>query len=264
MNNVALGIEYQGTNYCGWQFQPHCIAVQQKLQVALSSVANQKIDVFCAGRTDTGVHAIGQVVNFLTEVERPIRAWVEGVNTQLPNDIRVAWAQFQPNNFHARFSAIARQYRYVIFNRKVHSAILADRVSWVHQRLDETKMCHAAQALVGEHDFSSFRAAGCQAEHARRNVHSVSVTRRGNFVLIDIEANAFLHHMVRNIVGTLIDVGLGRTSETEFKTLISLKDRSKAGVTAPASGLYFVNAIYPEVDQIPNVSLDEVLWEVSE
>ncbi|BBP46382.1 tRNA pseudouridine synthase A [Thiosulfatimonas sediminis] len=260
---IVLGVEYQGGRYCGYQRQKHCPSVQAHLEQALSSIANQPIELYCAGRTDTGVHAIGQVVHFDSTAVRPQRAWIQGVNTQLPEDIRVVWMQEMlggPEGFHARFSAVARQYRYVIYNRQVHSAVLAGRVTHEAYRLDAPAMHLAAQALLGEQDFSSFRAAACQASHARRNVQSVQVSRSGDFVLIDIQANAFLHHMVRNIVGALIEVGKVHQGTAWIAELLALRDRTKAAPTAPAEGLYFVNAIYPDVWQIPQAQLDAVLW----
>lgn len=260
LNKVVLGVEYLGTAYCGWQFQPHCHSVQASLQTALSQVANAPISVNCAGRTDTGVHAVGQVVHFETPAIRPEKAWVQGVNTLLPRDVRVRWAKQVEGDFHARFSAIARQYRYVIYNREVASAVLSGRVTWEKKRLNESKMHTAAQCLLGEHDFSSFRASGCQAAHAIREIQAIKVSRQGDFVFVDIQANAFLHHMVRNIVGTLLDVGREIKPETWLAELLALKNRTQAGVTAPAEGLYFVNAIYPDHWALPSTPLDEVLW----
>lgn len=260
---IALGIEYQGSAYCGWQYQDHCDSVQKQLQTALSRIADQPIELHCAGRTDTGVHAIGQVAHFETAVERPERAWCEGTNTHLPADIRVVWAQKVDEDFHARFSAMARQYRYVIFNRSVHSAVLANRVTWERVALNDQKMHIAAQALVGEQDFSSFRAAGCQAAHAMREVQSITVSRRDDFVFIDIQANAFLHHMVRNIAGTLMEIGRGEQSVDWVRELLGKQDRTLAGVTASASGLYFVNALYPASLDIPRVTLNQLLWQAN-
>ncbi|MBF6057307.1 tRNA pseudouridine(38-40) synthase TruA [Thiomicrorhabdus heinhorstiae] len=258
---IALGIEYQGTRYCGWQRQGHCDSVQGNLEMALSCIAAHEISLFCAGRTDTGVHAIGQVVHFETESQRPAKAWVEGTNTQLPGDIRVVWAKEMDSEFHARFSAVARQYRYVIFNRSVHSAVLANRVTWEPYLLDEARMHAAAQALIGEQDFSAFRAAACQASHARREVQKVAVSRRGDMVFIDIQANAFLHHMVRNISGTLIKIGKGHEDVNWVTELLASKDRTLAAPTAPADGLYFVNAFYPSEFAIPQQPLNEILWQ---
>lgn len=257
----ALGVEYLGQHYCGWQRQRHCKSVQFFVEQALSRIAAETIEVFCAGRTDTGVNAIGQVIHFETTVERPVRAWLEGANTHLPDDIRISWVKPVDKEFHARFSAFARQYRYVIFNRPVRSAVLSGRVTWERKPLNEELMHLSAQSLLGEHDFSSFRAAECQASHARREIEFVKVARRGDFVFIDIKANAFLHHMVRNIAGTLVQIGRGEAPVEWVTTLLELKDRTKATVTAPATGLYFVNAFYPSEFAIPQTSINEVLWQ---
>ena len=261
MNKIALCVEYIGTNYCGWQRQSHCDSVQAQVEKALSSIAAHPVDVHCAGRTDTGVHSVGQIVHFETSVSRPNKAWVQGVNTQLPDDVRIRWAKEVEDDFHARFSAVARQYRYVIYNREVHSAVLNGRVTWEPYKLDESLMNAAAQSLIGENDFSSFRASACQASHAMREVQSIKVSRKGDFIFIDIQANAFLHHMVRNIAGTLIEVGKKHQPVSWVADLLLAKDRTLAAATAPASGLYFVNAIYPQELQIPQVALDEVLWQ---
>lgn len=261
MNKIALGVEYLGTDYCGWQRQKHCESVQSQVEKALSEIASHPVDLHCAGRTDTGVHAVGQVVHFETPNERPIKAWVQGVNTKLPGDVRVRWAKAVDEAFHARFSAFARQYRYVIFNRDVHSAVLHNRVTWEPYKLDADKMHQAAQLLIGERDFSSFRAAACQASHAKREVQSIRVSRRGDMVFVDIQANAFLHHMVRNITGTLMQVGKGHKPVEWVAELLEAKDRTLAAPTAPASGLYFVNAFYPDEFELPLASLDEVLWQ---
>lgn len=260
----ALGIEYDGSRYCGWQHQDHCNAVQTYVERALSLIAAHPIEVRCAGRTDTGVHALNQVVHFDTVAQRPDRAWVEGVNTRLPNDIRIHWVKMVTDDFDARFSAIARQYRYAILNTPTSSALLRGRVTWVRELLDAQKMHHAAQALVGEQDFSSFRAAGCQAKHPIREVQWVQVQRKGNMVLVDIRANAFLHHMVRNIVGSLIKVGKGERPESWIAELLTLKDRTAAAETAPAAGLYFVTAIYPQEFKIPKRRPDCIIWSCDE
>jgi len=261
VTRIALGIEYQGTHYCGWQRQNHCDSVQANLERGLSQIANQSVTVHCAGRTDTGVHGIGQVVHFEMQVDRPLKAWVQGVNTKMPGDVRVAWAKRMPDEFHARFSAFARQYRYVIFNRPVHSAVLYNRVHWEPLKLNEELMHEAAQALIGEQDFSAFRASQCQAQHARREVQMVEVSRRGEMVFIDIKANAFVHHMVRNISGTLIEIGKGKKPIEWVSELLKGRDRTLAAPTAPASGLYFVNAFYPDEFEIPTVALNEVVWQ---
>ncbi len=256
----ALGIEYDGGAYCGWQHQDHCSAVQTQVEGALGKIAGHPVEVCCAGRTDTGVHALNQVVHFDTSVERPGRAWVEGSNTHLPDDVRIHWVKAMPSDFDARFSAYARQYRYVIHNASTRSALLRGRVTWLRHALNVEAMHHAAQALVGEQDFSSFRAAGCQAKHPMRNVHWVKVHRQGDMIFIDIEANAFLHHMVRNIAGSLIKVGLGQQSETWIAELLAAKDRTRAAETAPASGLYFITALYTEAFQVPVYQPDCIVW----
>ncbi len=260
MARYALGIEYDGSAYCGWQHQDHCRAVQTQVERALSAIAAEPIQVRCAGRTDTGVHALNQVVHFDTTAQRPLRAWVDGVNTQLPDDVRVHWVKPVADDFDARFSAVARQYRYVIYNHATASALLRGRVTWVRDPLDAQAMHQAAQALIGEHDFSSFRAAGCQAKHPRRNVQWIQVRRQGVLVLVDIRANAFLHHMVRNIVGSLIPVGAGERPEAWLGELLALRDRTQAAETAPAAGLYFVTAHYPEALGIPRRAPDCVVW----
>lgn len=261
MLKLALGVEYLGQAYCGWQKQHHCSSVQQQVEWALSYIADQPVEVFCAGRTDTGVNAVGQVIHFETSAERPLRAWLEGSNTRLPDDIRISWVKPVARSFHARFSAEARQYRYVIFNRPTRSAILTGRVTWEREALDAKAMNIAAQYLLGEQDFSSFRASECQAAHPRREIQKVDVVRRGDFVFIDIKANAFLHHMVRNIAGTLMQIGRGQMEAAWVKELLVLKDRTKATVTAPASGLYFVNAFYPAIFDLPIIQPNEVLWQ---
>lgn len=261
MTKIALCVEYIGTNYCGWQRQLECDSVQAQVENALTSIAVHDVLIRCAGRTDTGVHSIGQVVHFETSVTRPNRAWVRGVNTKLPNDIRIAWAKEVDEDFNARFSAIARQYRYVIYNRKVNSAILNGRVTWDPYNIDVDLMNKAAQKLLGENDYSSFRASGCQANHAVREVQSIKVSRKGDMIFIDIQANSFLHHMVRNIAGTLLEIGKKHKPIEWMVELLLAKDRTIAAPTAPAHGLYFVNAIYPDKFEIPRVAVDEVLWQ---
>jgi len=260
----ALGIEYDGRAYCGWQHQDHCRAVQTQVERALSIIADEPIQVRCAGRTDTGVHALNQVVHFDTTAQRPLRAWVEGVNTHLPDDVRVHWVKPVPDDFDARFSAVARQYRYVIYNHPTASALLRGRVTWVRQALDAAAMHRAAQALLGEQDFSSFRATGCQAKHPMRQVQRVQVERQGDMVWVDIRANAFLHHMVRNIVGSLIRVGMGEQAESWLAELLAKRDRTQAAETAPAAGLYFITAFYPDALQIPRRGADCVVWTCAE
>lgn len=244
---IALGIEYDGSHFCGWQMQRHGTrTVQEVVENALSVVADEVVQITCAGRTDTGVHATGQVVHFETTSVRPEKAWTLGVNAHLPNDVASLWAREVDDDFSARFTATARQYRYVILNRRARSAVLHNKVCWRHGDINERAMHEAAQALIGEQDFSSFRSSACQAEHARRNVHYINIHRKGDFIYIDIEANAFLHHMVRNIVGSLLLIGQGEQSVEWMADLMQLQDRTQAGPTAPAEGLYLVNVVYPE------------------
>ena len=243
----ALGIEYDGSQFAGWQMQKHGTrTVQECVEKALSNVANQPVQVVCAGRTDTGVHATGQVVHFECDSPRDEKAWVMGVNTQLPNDVASVWAKPVADDFSARFSATARQYRYIILNRQARPAVLSKKVTWKHGAFNVEAMHEAAQALMGEQDFSCFRSSACQAEHANRNVHWLKVSRESDYIYIDIEANAFLHHMVRNIVGSLIMIGQGVQPVSWMADLMRCKDRNQAGPTAPADGLYLVKVTYPK------------------
>lgn len=252
---IALGIEYDGSRYFGWQRQQSVESVQQKLEEALSQIANAPCEVFCAGRTDAGVHGTGQVVHFETDKIRPMQSWVFGTNAHLPADIAVKWAQEVPEDFHARFSATARRYRYIIFNHKLRSAILPKGISHYYHPLDAEKMHQAGQFLLGENDFSSFRAAQCQSHTPWRNVHHLNVWREQDYIVIDIQANAFVHHMVRNIVGSLMDVGQGKQAPEWIKWLLEQKDRTLAAPTAKAEGLYLVDVSYPEQFAIPKSPL---------
>ncbi|MCW2254140.1 tRNA pseudouridine38-40 synthase [Providencia alcalifaciens] len=252
LSRIALGIEYNGSRYYGWQRQLEVKSVQGCLEEALSKVANHPVSVFCAGRTDAGVHATGQVVHFETSVTRKEAAWTMGVNTHLPADIAVRWCQPVDDEFHARFSATARRYRYVIFNHRYRPAILSNGVTHFHYPLDEKRMHEAAQALLGENDFTSFRAVQCQSRTPWRNVMHVQVTRHGNYVVVDIKANAFVHHMVRNIVGSLLEIGCGNQDINWMAQLLVLKDRTKAAATAKADGLYLVGVDYPEKFALPS------------
>lgn len=249
---IALGIEYDGSGYCGWQMQSHGTrTVQHEVEKALSIVADHPVQVVCAGRTDTGVHATAQVVHFDTHALRKTRAWVMGVNTHLPDDVCVHWARQVDTGFSARFSATMRRYRYIIQQRPARPALFSRRVTWIHNELNIAGMFEAAQALLGENDFSSFRSSACQSEHAMRFVKSIDVMAEGEFVYIDIQANAFLHHMVRNIVGSLLKVGTGEKPVNWMAELLALKDRTRAGPTAPAEGLYLVAVQYPDEYGLP-------------
>lgn len=241
---IALGIEYDGTNYYGWQRQLNVASIAEEVEAALSKIAASPITVICAGRTDAGVHACGQVVHFDTVAMRPDSAWILGTNSYLPDDIRVLWARQVSPDFHARYSATSRQYRYIIYNHKVASALLRHRAMWWSRALNEKLMQEAAQNLIGEHDFSSFRGSGCQAKTAKRCVMSLDVVRSGAMINIDIKANAFLMHMVRNIVGVLLKVGVGEKSPAWVKDVLLARDRKLAAIAAPACGLYLTKVEY--------------------
>ncbi|MFZ4831587.1 tRNA pseudouridine(38-40) synthase TruA [Rouxiella sp. Mn2063] len=255
VSRIALGIEYDGSHYYGWQRQQEVASVQACLEQALSRVADTPITVQCAGRTDAGVSATGQVVHFDTPVKRKDAAWTMGVNTHLPKDIGVRWVKDVPHDFHARFTATARRYRYVIYNHRYRPAILSSGITHVHMPLDVEKMQRAGQALLGENDFTSFRAVQCQSRTPWRYMMHLQVSRHGNYVVVDIKANAFVHHMVRNIVGSLVEVGAGNQSENWMAELLAAKDRNLAAATAKAEGLYLVSVDYPEKFALPKVSL---------
>jgi len=251
MMKIALGIEYDGSAYNGWQSQKHGHGVQQEVEKAISTVANHEIKVVCAGRTDTGVHALEQVVHFETTAQRSVRSWVLGANANLPKDISVHWAKPVAEDFHARFSALSRRYQYIILNQFSRPAVLSRRVTWQGRKLDVGLMSHAAEALLGEHDFSSYRAVACQASSPIRTIQHLTVRRKGNFIVIDIQANAFLHHMVRNIAGVLISIGTGEKPVEWAKQVLEFRDRKLGGVTAAPDGLYFMHVEYPESYDIP-------------
>jgi tRNA pseudouridine38-40 synthase len=242
---VAMGIEYDGSGFRGWQVQGEVRTVQGCVEEAIARVADHPVTVHCAGRTDAGVHALEQVIHFDTRAQRRERSWVLGTNVNLPGDVRVRWAQPVELGFHARYSATARHYRYLILTRDTGSALLRDRVAWFHYALDRERMRQAAGALVGEHDFTSFRAIGCQARHAVRRVHYLEVAGDDTLCEIRIGANGFLHHMVRNIAGVLMAIGRGDRPVSWAGEVLAARDRTSGGVTAPAAGLYFVRVDYP-------------------
>lgn len=251
---VALAVEYDGQGFHGWQLQKSGVrSVEAELTKAVAKVADHPVDLVCAGRTDARVHASSQIAHFETTAVRSLRSWVMGINTALPGDIAVHWAGNGRGDFHARFSAIYRRYRYVIYNDPVRPSIQNGQVTWVYRELDAHSMHEAAQALVGEHDFSSFRAAGCQSSTPVRFLEQIKVIRKGSFIVIDVQANAFLHHMVRNIAGALMTVGSGKESPSWIRDILLAKDRRLAGVTAPPYGLYLVDVGYPEHFSIPAV-----------
>ena len=251
MPRIALGLEYDGSAFAGWQVQQHAQAVQSVVQAALSIVANETIEIIAAGRTDAGVHASIQVVHFDTSAIRDERSWCLGVNTNMPESVSVLWAREVEVDFHARFSALSRSYRYVILNARPRPALLRDRVCWVREQLDAQRMHEAAQALVGSHDFSSFRAAECQSTTPIRHLQRIQVTRCNEYVVIDVTANAFLHHMVRNIAGVLIAVGCGKREIEWPAQVLEVRDRAQGGVTAVAGGLYLFGVGYPERFGLP-------------
>jgi tRNA pseudouridine38-40 synthase len=248
---IALGIEYDGTDFLGWQRLSHGASVQGAIESALSFVAAHAVEVTCAGRTDSGVHARCQVVHFDSEATRTIRGWTLGTNSQLPPSVAVIWAREVAEDFHARYSARARRYRYTIQNRPIRPALDARRVAWERAPLDIDAMQSAAQALVGEHDFSAFRTVQCQARSTFRNVREITISRARDEISIEIEANAFLHHMVRNIVGSLLPIGRGEQREAWLGELLAGRDRAKAGPTAPAAGLTFLGPRYPAHWNLP-------------
>ena len=248
---IALGIEYDGTDFFGWQRLSHGATVQGAVEQALSFVADHDVTVTCAGRTDAGVHARCQVVHFDSDASRSERGWMLGANSRLPSTVGVRWAKSVDDAFHARYGAHGRRYRYTILNRVARPALDARYVAWERQPLDAEAMQRASQALIGENDFSAFRTVACQARTPFRNVHGIRITRSDERIEIDIEANAFLHHMVRNIVGSLLPVGRGEREEGWIGELLAGRDRSLAGPTASASGLCFVSPIYPASSGLP-------------
>ena len=243
---IALMVEYDGSQFHGWQSQQDLRTVQQVLEDALSKVADHPVSVVCAGRTDTGVHATTQVVHFDAENERQKRSWMYGANANLPKDLGVKFAKEVNENFHARFSALSRRYQYVIYNTPIRPILQRNYVTWQYRQLDHRAMQTAAQVLLGEHDFTSFRSVECQSKTPLRNVHAIQVTRKDDLVIIDITANAFLHHMVRNIAGVLMNVGSGRKHVSWVEEVLAAKDRRLGAETAPPYGLYLVSVKYPE------------------
>src|SRR3990167_11261001 len=242
---IALGIEYNGTNFHGWQAQNGLPTIQETLEKALSKIANESITLTCAGRTDAGVHALGQVVHFDTTKERDMDAWTRGTNRYLPPSVVVRWAIPVDISFHARFSALSRRYRYLIFNHTIRSAIFFQRATWHIHPLNTTLMQQAANVLLGEQDFSSFRSSECMSKSVMRYMMDISIYRHQSLVVIEIEANAFLHHMVRNIVGVLLPIGDSSKSPEWMVEVLYAKDRRIAGKTASPQGLYLQQVRYP-------------------
>lgn len=243
---IALGIEYNGHGYFGWQAQPNLLTVQGSLQDTLSKVANEPIELVCAGRTDANVHATGQVVHFDTRAKRHIDAWIFGANSTLPPSIVVKWARQVDFHFHARFTAVARRYQYIIYNHPIRSAVLANRATWHYYALDIERMREAARYLLGEQDFSSFRSSKCNSKTPMRCVIDFTIRRQDHFVIFEIEANAFLHHMVRNIAGVLMKIGAGFKEPEWMRDVLNARSRQAAAETASPDGLYLTTVRYPE------------------
>lgn len=248
---VVLGVSYRGQAYQGWQSQPSGNTVQDKLEGALACFADRPLRTVCAGRTDTGVHALNQVVQLDTDVLRTESSWVRGTNRFLPPDIAVQWCRLTDETFHARYGAIGRRYVYVLLESAVRPAVEAGSVGWSFRPLNADAMRSAAQRLLGEHDFSAFRSSECQAPTPIKTIHAVSITRRGAYWRFEFDANAFLHHMVRNLMGSLLAVGSGVRSEAWLVDVLATKDRARAAPTFPADGLYFVGPYYDPLHAIP-------------
>lgn len=248
----AICIEYDGTAFHGWQSQPHGQTVQDHLQRAVGAIAGAPVTIHAAGRTDAGVHALAQVAHFDVEVDRPLQAWVRGVNAHLPAAIAVRWAQPMAQDFHARFSAQGRSYCYLLHNHPVRPALQHGRTGWYHRPLDAQAMAEGAAYLLGEHDFSSFRAAECQARSPVKVLHQVQVRRHGEYLLFEFSASGFLHHMVRNIVGALLWVGYAKESPAWIGELLALRDRTQAAPTFMPDGLYFTGVDYGSGWSLPN------------
>ncbi len=259
---IALGVEYDGTPFCGWQSQPDGVTVQDTLQHALSAIAGEQaaepISVIAAGRTDTGVHALEQVVHFDTTAERPLTAWVRGANALLPDSIAVRWAHPVGDEFHARFSAHGRSYRYLLINRAVRPAILTGKVGWFHAPLDVPLMREAARLVLGEHDFSAFRAAQCQARSPVKRLNQLDIRSQGDMLIFDVSANAFLHHMVRNLVGCLVYVGKGKYPPSWLADVLDGRVRSLAAPTFAPDGLYLRRIQYETKWGLPQMENDAV------
>ena len=256
MLKIAAGVEYDGSNYSGWQRQKHSASVQEHVEAALSAVADHPLSVTCAGRTDAGVHALNQVIHFESGAVRDAHSWVFGANSQLPGDISLTWAKAVQVDFHARYSATSRVYKYIILNRPARPGLGHGCVTWECRRLDSDRMSTAALSLVGEHDFTSYRAKSCQAKTPVRNVLNLSVKRDNEYVIIVIEANAFLHHMVRNIAGVLMEIGMGKRAVGWELDVLHAKSRDRGGVTAAPDGLCLTGVNYPEKYGIPGQHTD--------
>ncbi len=249
---IAFGVEYDGASFCGWQSQPSGCGVQDVLEIAIAKIAQQPVRIHAAGRTDTGVHALMQVVHFDVEAKRPETAWVRGVNAFLPKAVRVFWSKEVPEAFHARFSALKRSYEYLLINTSVAPAVLATKAGWYHLPLDFEAMKQAIQHLIGEHDFSAFRASECQAKSPIRHMYDASIISHSDRFVFKFTANAFLQHQVRNMIGALIYVGNGKHPPELIKELLQLHDRTLSPPTFSANGLYLTGVEYDGKWQLPN------------
>jgi len=256
---VALGVSYDGAQFCGWQSQPSACGVQDALETAIAAVAQHTVRIHAAGRTDTGVHALSQVVHFETHAERPLSAWVRGVNAHLPDTVRVTWAHPVPDEFHARFSAFSRSYQYLLYNAPVASALMADKAGWFHLPLDFTAMQEAAAYLLGEHDFSAFRASECQAKSPVRTITQAEIQICGRYFVFSFSANAFLQHQVRNMIGALIYVGKGAHPSAYIKELLQQRDRTLSPPTFSPYGLYLTGVGYDSKWGLPADSTSDGL-----
>lgn len=257
---IALGVEYDGSQYHGWQSQDGLHTVQSVIERALSEVADEPVTVTCAGRTDTGVHATNQFIHFDTEKQRNLRAWIHGANANLPKDVCVKWGREMPESFHARYSATARTYRYLIFNSPIRPALMRSNLTWQYRILDHELMHRAAQHLLGEQDFTSFRSVECQSNTPMRFVRKIQVDRKGDLIIIEITANAFLHHMVRNIAGVLINVGSGKQRPEWVAEVLAARDRKMGAETAPSYGLYLTRVEYPPEFEVAHSNSGLIHW----
>ncbi|WDI78543.1 tRNA pseudouridine(38-40) synthase TruA [Candidatus Purcelliella pentastirinorum] len=256
---IAIGIEYNGKNYSGWQKQKKKTTIQYHVEKALSKIANHKIKIICAGRTDKGVHSTGQVAHFTTKNKRNNSAWIIGTNSYLPKDITIIWAKKVSALFHARYSAIARNYKYIIYNNKIRSAIFFNELTQCMHPLNIKKMYKASQYLIGEHDFKSFKSKKCQSNSSKRTIMHINIFKYKNYIIIDIKANAFMYHMVRNIVGNLIEIGKEKKKESWMLKLLNLKNNNLNIPTAPAKGLYLTSINYPKYYNIPIIKISKPL-----
>lgn len=262
----AIGVEFIGTQYRGWQRQQEVVSIQQCLEDVLGKIANEPVEVIAAGRTDAGVHASHMIAHFQASVWRDAYNWIRGANSLLPDDIALRWLVPMPDDFHARFRAIARRYRYVVFNHQYRPALLKHQVTHEYALLDVERMRLALEYVQGTHDFSSFRAAQCQSRQPVRQVHFANLYQQGELIVLDIQADGFLHHMVRNLMGSLFVIGKGDAEPQWMAELLLAKDRKLAAPTASADGLYFINALYPEKFQalLPKVRLSPVWLNIPE